>query len=75
MNNVIDIICRLLPNKVYVTIPKVQKDILYLVVGVCNLDTDEPMVTVKKNEPNAKATFNAKACFIESIIVKNSKYE
>ena len=75
MNNIIECICRLLPNRVLITGPNVEKDMLYLVVGICNLDTDEPMVIVKKNEPNAKATFNVKTCFIESIIVKNSEYE
>lgn len=58
MNNVINIICSILPNKVYIRVPALQKDMTYIVTGISNLDTDTPMVIVKKNEPDTRATFN-----------------
>ena len=72
MNNVIELICRLLPNRVLITVPTLQKDITYVVVGICGLDT-KPMVIVKKNEEGARATFNVGCNLIESIIVNNFK--
>ena len=68
MNNVIDIICRLLPNKVLITVPTLQNDMTYVVVGICGLDT-KPMIVVKKNEEGARATFNVGCNLIEKIIV------
>lgn len=77
MNNVIDIICRLLPNKLYVTVPKLDKDIKFIVTGISELDTDCPCVIVKKPKdlevafPNA--TYHVKSNLIENIIINNSK--
>ena len=69
MNNVIECICRLLPNRVLITVPTLQNDMTYVVVGIYNLDTDLPTIMVKKNEPEAKATFNVPINLVESIIV------
>ena len=69
MNNVIECICRLLPNRVLITVPTLQNDMTYVVVGIYNLDTDLPTVMVKKNEPEAKATFNVPVNLVGSIIV------
>lgn len=71
MNNVIECICRLLPNRVLITVPTLQNDMTYVVVGIYNLDTDLPTVMVKKNEPGAKATFNVPINLVGSIIVNN----
>lgn len=71
MSNVIECICRLLPNKVLITVPMLQKDMTYVVVGIYNIDTDLPIVVVKKNEPQAKATYNIPVNLIESIIVND----
>ena len=69
MNNVIECICRLLPNRVLITVPTLQNGMTYVVVGIYNLDTDLPTIMVKKNEPEAKATFNVPINLVESIIV------
>lgn len=71
MNNVIECICRLLPNKVLITIPTLQNDMTYVVVGIYNLDTDLSIVIVKKNEPEAKATYNVPVNLVGSIIVND----
>lgn len=71
MNKVIDCICRLLPNKVLIAIPTLQKDMTYVVVGIYNLDTDLPIVIVKKNEPEAKATYNVPVNLVGSIIIND----
>lgn len=71
MNNVIECICRLLPNRVLITIPTLQNDMTYVVVGIYNLDTDLPTVMVKKNEPEAKATYNVPVNLVGSIIVND----
>lgn len=71
MNKVIDIICKLLPNKVYVTIPRLQTTMIYVVTGISNLDTDIPIVIVKKDEEGAKATYNVSCDLIDKIIVKD----
>ena len=71
MNNVIECICRLLPNRVLITVPTLQNDMTYVVVGIYNLDTDLPTVMVKKNEPEAKATYNVPINLIGSIIVND----
>ena len=71
MNNVIECICRLLPNRVLITVPTLQNDITYVIVGIYNLDTDLPTVMVKKNEPEAKATFNVPVNLVGSIIVND----
>lgn len=70
MNKTIDCICRLLPNRVLITIPTLQSNMTYVVVGICGLDT-KPMVIVKKNEEGARATFNVGCNLIESIIIKD----
>lgn len=69
MNKVIDIICKLLPNKVYITVPTLDKNMLFIVTGVSNLDTDKPFVVVKKNENEAKATYNVPYNLVEKIII------
>ena len=69
MNNVIECICRLLPNRVLITVPTLQNDMTYVVVGIYNLDTDLPTITVKKNESEAKATYNVPVNLVGSIIV------
>lgn len=71
MNNVIECICRLLPNRVLITVPTLQNDMTYVVVGIYNLDTDLPTVMVKKNEPEAKATYNVPINLIGNIIVND----
>lgn len=71
MNNVIECICRLLPNRVLITIPTLQNGMTYVVVGIYNLDTDLPTVMVKKNEPEAKATYNVPINLIGNIIVND----
>lgn len=71
MSNVIECICRLLPNKVLITVPILQNDMTYVVVGIYNLDTDLPTVMVKKNEPGAKATYNVQVSLVGSIIVND----
>ena len=71
MSNIIDIICRLLPNKVYVTVPVLDKTEKCIVVGINNLDTECPGVVVKKDIPNYRATYNVPCNLIESIIVKD----
>lgn len=71
MSNVIECICRLLPNRVLITVPTLQNDMTYVVVGIYNLDTDFPTVTVKKNEPEAKATYNVPVNLVGSIIINN----
>lgn len=71
MNNVIECICRLLPNRVLITVPTLQNDMTYVVVGIYNLDTDLPTVMVKKNEPEAKATYNVPINLVGSIIVND----
>ena len=71
MNNVIECICRLLPNRVLITVPTLQNSITYVVAGICNLDTDLPTVIVKKNEPEAKATFNVPVNLVGSIIIND----
>ena len=71
MNNIIECICRLLPNRVLITVPTLQKDMTYVVVGIYNLDTDLPTITVKKNEPEAKATYNVPVNLVGSIIVND----
>lgn len=71
MSNVIECICRLLPNRVLITVPTLQNDMTYVVVGIYNLDTDLPIVIVKKNEPEAKATYNVPVNLVGSIIVNN----
>ena len=71
MNNIIECICRLLPNKVLITVPTLQNDMTYVVVGIYNLDTDLPTITVKKNEPEAKATFNVPINLVGNIIVND----
>ena len=40
MSNIIECICKLLPNKVYVTIPSLEEAMLYVVTGVLELDTN-----------------------------------
>lgn len=71
MNNVIECICRLLPNRVLITVPTLQNDMTYVVVGIYNLDTNLPTVMVKKNEPEAKATYNVPVNLVGSIIVND----
>lgn len=71
MSNVIECICGLLPNKVLITVPTLQNDMTYVVVGIYNLDTDLPTVMVKKNEPEAKATYNVPVSLVGSIIVND----
>ena len=71
MNNVIECICRLLPNRVLITVPTLQNDMTYVVVGIYSLDTDLPTVIVKKNEPEAKATYNVPFNLVGSIIVND----
>lgn len=71
MNNVIECICRLLPNRVLITVPTLQNDMTYVVVGIYNLDTDYPTIMVKKNEPEAKATYNVPVNLVGSIIVND----
>lgn len=71
MNNVIECICRLLPNRVLITVPTLQNDMTYVVVGIYNLDTDLPTIMVKKNEPEAKATYNVPINLIGNIIVND----
>lgn len=71
MSNVIECICRLLPNRVLITIPPLHNDITYVVVGIYNLDTDSPIIVVKRNEPEAKATYNIPVNFVGSIIVND----
>lgn len=71
MNNVIECICRLLPNRVLITVPALQNNMTYVVVGIYNLDTDLPTVMVKKNEPKTKATFNVPYNLVGSIIVND----
>ena len=71
MNNVIECICRLLPNRVLITVPTLQNDMTYVVVGIYNLDTDLPTVMVKKNKPEAKATYNVPINLIGNIIVND----
>lgn len=70
---IITCICRLLPNKVYVTVPVLDKTEKYIVVGIINLDRTYPSVVVKKNIPNSKATYNVPCNLIESIIVNDFK--
>lgn len=71
MNNVIECICRLLPNKVLITVPTLQKDMTYVVVGITNLDNDTPIIVVKKNEKDAKATYNVPVNLVGSIMVND----
>ena len=71
MNNVIECICRLLPNRVLITVPTLQNDMTYVVVGIYNLNTYLPTVIVKKNEPGAEATFNVPYNLVGSIIVND----
>lgn len=71
MNKVIECICKLLPNKVYITVPSLEKGMLYVVTGISNLDTDKPFVIVKKDEKGAKATYNVPCRLVEEIIVKD----
>lgn len=71
MNKVIECICKLLPNKVYITVPSLEKGMLYVVTGVSNLDTDIPFVIVKKDEKGAKATYNVPYNLVEQIIVRD----
>lgn len=71
MSNVIECICRLLPNRVLITVPTLQNDMTYVVVGIYNLDTSLPTVMVKKNEPEAKATYNVPVNLVGSIIVND----
>ena len=70
MNKVIDCICRLLPNKVLITIPTLN-DKLYVVVGLYNLDSDSPIIMVKKDEPDARATLSVPINKVGSIIVND----
>lgn len=69
MSNAIECICRLLPNRVLITVPTLQNGMTYVVVGIYNLDTDLPTVMVKKNEPEAKSTYNVPINLVGSIIV------
>ena len=71
MNNIIECICRLLPNKVLITVPTLQNNMTYVVVGIYNLDTNLPTIMIKKNEPEAKATFNVPVNLVGSIIVND----
>lgn len=69
MSNAIECICRLPPNRVLITVPTLQNDMTYVVIGIYNLDTDLPTIMVKKNEPEAKATYNVPINLVGSIIV------
>lgn len=71
MSKIIECICRLLPNRVLITVPTLQNDMTYVVVGIYNLDTDSPTIMVKKNEPEAKATYNVPVNLVGSIIVND----
>lgn len=71
MSNVIECICRLLPNKVLITIPKLQNDTTYVVVGICDLDTDSPNIIVKENKPASKGTLNVPLNLVGSIMVND----
>lgn len=71
MSNIIECICRLLPNKVYVTVPVLDKTEKVVVVGIINLDRTYPSVVVKKDIPNYRATYNVLCNLIESIIVND----
>jgi hypothetical protein len=68
MNNIIECICRLLPNKIHITIPSIDKETLWNVVGIICLDTDLPMVVCKKN---SDATYNVPCKLIDKIIVSD----
>ena len=75
MSNIIECICRLLPNKVYITVPSLEKGMLYVVTGLSELDTNEPLIIVKKNEEGAKATYNVHCRLVGEIIVKDFRNE
>lgn len=75
MSNLIECICRLLPNRVLITVPTLQNDMTYVVTGIYNLDTDLPTVIVKKNEPEAKATLNVPINLVDSIIINYCENE
>lgn len=71
MSNLIECICRLLPNKVYVTVPVLDKTEKCVVVGINNLDTEYPSIVVKKDIPNYRAIYNVPCNLIKSIIVND----
>lgn len=67
MKNVIDLLCRLLPNDVKVTVPKISRDTLYTVTGMANINTEYAIVIAKKD--NSDATFHIPCNLIDKIII------
>lgn len=66
MNKTIELICKLLPNDVKVTVPVIDKDTLYTVTGVTNIQSDIPTVVATKD---SNATFNIPVNLIDKIMV------
>lgn len=68
MNKIIDCICRNLPtNEVRITLPDLMKDTEFLVIGIDRIDTDLPIVLVKKLD--CDSYFDAPYNLIDKIII------
>lgn len=72
MDKILDCVCRLLPNKIKVSVASVQNDIIYNVTGITNLDKEIPTVVCKKD---TDATYHVPVNLINKIIVESFNNE